>query len=117
MGDLSSSSLNQTGSEHTLSEEEFRAPTLPGPPPSLSRAGRNIVGNFFTRIDRSGRIVKTKWDIERERKGLVQLDLETLTFENLDSVELNRRNIKEAVDNVRAEEEESKTARTSQKFQ
>lgn len=108
--------MNQTGSEHTLSEEEFRAPTLPGLPPSLSRAGRDIVGNFFTRIDRSGRIVKTKRDIERERKGLAQLDSETLTFENLDSVELNRRNIKQAVDNVLAEEEESKIARASQNF-
>jgi len=53
---------------------------------------------FFTRIDRSGKIVKTIRDRERERQGLVQLDSSSLTFDSTPA-ELSRRNIQEAIDN------------------
>ena len=82
---------------------------LPGGPPSLSRKGRLIVGNLFARIDRYGRIVKTTHDIEKERKGLVKLDSDSLTFES-SAAELSRRNIKEAIDHVRLERLKRKEA-------
>jgi hypothetical protein len=88
---------------------------LPGLAPSLSRNGRNIIGNVFARIDRSGRIVKTKWDTERERNGLVQLDSESLTFDG--PLELARRDIEGAISNVRAEEEASRALWESGSFQ
>jgi len=114
--DLSSGpKLNQIGSEHSLSEEEESDLVLPGRAPSLSRAGRNILGNTFTRIDRSGRIVKTKWDKEREREGLVQLDNDILLFEN--PLELSRRNIKGAVANVQAEQQEYRDIKTFEFFE
>jgi hypothetical protein len=77
----------------------------------LSRTGRNIIGNVFTRLDRSGKIVKTKWDIERERKGLVQLDSESLTFD--DDLSIAHRNLKAAISNVKAEEKEFRAAHKS----
>ena len=97
------SSLHQTGSEHSLSEGKIPT-TLPGVSHLLSRAGSNIVGNVFARVDRSGRIVKTKSNIERERKKLVQMNLESLNFDN--ELAVTQRIIDRALSNVRAEEEE-----------
>lgn len=105
------SKLHQTSSEQSQSEEEMQGPRLPGLAPSLSRKGRNIIGNVFARVDRSGKIVKTKRDIEKERKGLVQLDSESLTFD--DDLSIAHRNLKAAISNVQAEEGESKAARKS----
>jgi hypothetical protein len=97
------SSLHQTGSEHSLSEGKIRT-TLPDVSHLLSRAGRNIVANIFARVDRSGRIVKTKSNIERERKKLVQMDSESLKFDN--ELAVTQRLMDRALSNVRAEEEE-----------
>ena len=59
-----------------------------------------MLGNVFTRIDRSGEIVETIRDRERERQGLVQVDSSSLTFDSTPA-ELSRRNIQEDIDDVR----------------
>lgn len=114
--------MSHLGSSHSLSEEEFPDLTLP-PLHSLGLPGLNptergnIVGNFFSHIDRSGRIVKTAHDIAKERNGLVQLVSEVFTFEDPNSPDLNWRNIKEAVENITAEQEEAKLARAEEASQ
>ena len=95
--------MHQTGSEHSLSEGKIPT-TFPGVSHLLSNAGSNIVGNVFARVDRSGRIVKTKSNIERERKKLVQMNSESLNFDN--ELAVTQRVIDRALSNVRAEEEE-----------
>lgn len=108
------SSLHQTDSEHSLSEGKIPT-TLPGVSQLLSGAGRNIVGNVFARVDRSGRIVKTKSDIGRERKKLVQMDSEPLNLDN--ELAVTHRVIDRALSNVRAKEEEFQADRKSQSSQ
>ena len=108
------SSLHQTGSENSLSEGKIPT-TLPSVSQLLSGAGRNIVGNVFARVDRSGRIVKTKSDIERERKKLVQMDSKPLNLNN--ELAVTHQIIDRALSNVRAEEEEFRTDRKSQSSQ
>jgi hypothetical protein len=56
-------------------------------------------------------------DLDKERRGLVQMDSKSLTFEDPTTLELSRRNIKEAINNVRAEQEERKADCASQSFQ
>lgn len=108
------SSFHQTGLEHSLSEGRIPT-TLPDVSQLLSGAGKNIVGNVFARVDRSGRIVKTKSAIERERKKLVQMDSKPLNFDN--ELDVTHRAIDRALSNVRAEEEEFQADRKSQSCQ
>lgn len=59
---------------------------------------------MFARVDRSGRIVKTKSDTERERKMLVQMDSKPLNFDT--KLAVTHQVIDRALSNIRAEEEE-----------
>jgi hypothetical protein len=91
---------------------EGKIPTiLPRVSQLLSGTGRDIVGNVFARVDRSGRIVKTKSDIGRERKKLVQMDSKPLNLNN--ELAVTHQVIDRALSNVRAEEEEFQADRKS----
>jgi len=71
-------------------------------PPLVSVVGRRILGNSFVRIDRSGKIIKPQRDNMGSDRWRKEVDSGSIHIP--DAIEVGFRNVREAVDNVRAEQ-------------
>lgn len=72
----------------------------------LSENGRNILGNTFIRIERSGKIIDSEWDIMCRGNAV-----DSGSIHIPDAMEVESRNVREALDNVRAEQAAFRAAR------